>query len=602
MGALPSHGQEGTASRAPTKALPWTLAATGIIAAVVFAIVAAHYMLQPKTEEGVIRFSVAPPENTNFGDYDVDFSLSPDGRRLAFVAEATGAKAQLYVRSLDDLTAKPLPGTEGAGWPFWSPDGRYLGFYADAKLKKVEVSGGPVQTLCDAAGSGATWNREGVIVFTNQGRLYRMADAGGAPTLVAAPDAAPQEEDYRLPQFLPDGRHFIFIDDPGLNTNISIKVGSLDSKDNESLLEANSNAVYSPPGNLLYVRAGTLMARAFDAQRLRFTADAVPIAENVMIGNYNLSYFSVSPNGVLAYETSTNSATNQMVWFDRKGVKLGTIGEAGVYTNPALSPDGTKVAVGLLDPKVNTRDIWVYHLKRGTGSRLTFDPADDLAPAWSPDGSRIMFTSTRKGQRDIYQKPANGLGTTELVFESKQQAKSINDWSPDGRYAIYDTTNLHNLWTLPLFGERTPFAFVQGSFDAKSAQFSRNGRFVAYRSNETGRYEVYVQTFPEHGGKWQVSTSGGIEPTWRRDGKELFYLGPDNKVMAVDVKTDPAQFEAGVPKPLFQVQLIGGGGVWRNRYVVSPDGQRFLMLVPAAEAKPSPITVVVNWPALLKKQ
>ena len=343
------------------------------------------------------------------------------------------------------------------------------------------------------------------------------------------------------------------------------------------------------------------MARSFDAQRLRFTAAAVPIAENVMIGSYNLSPFSVSPKGILAYETGAGSAASQMVWLNRKGEKIGTVGEAGVYTNPALSPDGTKVAVGLLDPKLNTRDIWVYDFKRGTGSRLTFDPADDLCPVWSHDGSRIMFTSEPKGLRDIYQKPANGLGTTESVFEPKQQSKSLNDWSPDGRYAIYDTTaQPNNLWTVPLFGELTPFAFVQGSFDAKSAQFSPNGRFVAYGSNETGRYEVYVQTFPEHGGKWQVSTSCGIEPTWRRDGKELFYLGPGNKLMAVDVKPDSSQFEAGVPEPLFQVQLIGGGGLWRNRYVVAPDGQRFLMTVPAGEAKPAPITVVVNWPALLK--
>jgi eukaryotic-like serine/threonine-protein kinase len=585
------------------RALPWALAAISLLGCVVLAIVSARNSLQPKTEESVIRFSVSPPENTNLGIYGGEFSLSPDGRRLAYVAGTTEKRAQLYVRSLDDLTAKPLPGTEDAGWPFWSPDGRFLGFYADAKLKKVEVSGGPVQTLCDAAGAGATWNREGVIVFTNQGRLYRVADAGGAPALVAAPDATHQEGNYLLPQFLPDGRHFIFVESPNINTNTSIKVGSLDSKDIESLLEANSFALYSPPGFLLYVRAGTLMARAFDAQRLRFTADAVPIAENVVIGgNSNRSYFSVSPNGVLAYQTNTGIAMNQMAWFDRKGAKLGTVGEAGVYTSPTLSPDGTKVAVGLLDRKLNTRDIWVYDLKRGAGSRLTFDPAEDFSPAWSPDGSRIMFTSTRQGQRDIYQKAANGLGTTELVFASKQQAKSFNDWSPDGRYAIYDTTgNPTNLWTLPLFGELTPFAFVQGSFWAAQGQFSPNGRYLAYASEETGRREVYVQRFPQHLGKWQVSTSGGMEPTWRRDGQELFYLGPDNKVMAVDVKTDSAQFEAGVPKPLFQAQLIGGAGFWRNRYVVSPDGQRFLMIVPAGEqTKPSPITVVVNWPALLK--
>lgn len=291
-----------------------------------------------------------------------------------------------------------------------------------------------------------------------------------------------------------------------------------------------------------------------------------------------------------------------MVWFGRKGEKLGNVGQTGSYTNPALSPDGAKLAVGLFDPKLNTRDIWVYDLKRGTSSRLTFNPADDFAPVWSHDGSRIMFSSDRKGQRDIYQKPANGLGTTETVFESKQQRKSLNDWSPDGRYVVFSTFEndipSRSLWVLPLFGERTPYTIVQGRSYIDSAQFSPNGRYVAYSADETGRPEIYVQTFPERGGKWQVSTGGGIEPMWRHDGKELFYLTLDNKVMAVDVKTDLAQFEDGAQKPLFQVQLVPGG--WRNRYVVSPDGQRFLMVVPASEAKPAPITVVVNWTALLK--
>lgn len=250
---------------------------------------------------------------------------------------------------------------------------------------------------------------------------------------------------------------------------------------------------------------------------------------------------------------------------------------------------------------MGTRDIWVYDLKRDTGSRLTIDPADDLCPVWSHDGRTIMFTSNRQGQRDLYEKPANGLGKTKLVYASKDHAKNLMDWSLDGRYALYETdSSPDDLWVFPLFGDRKPSASGEGSASAEQARFSPDGRYMAYTSNETGRGEVYVQTFPQHLGKWTVSNSGGVEPMWRQDGNELFYLKPDDTMTSVEVKTRAGEFQAGIPKPLFQVQLITGD--WRNRYVASPDGQRFLMLVPAGDAKPEPITVVVNWPALLKKQ
>jgi serine/threonine protein kinase len=588
------------------QALPWAIAAAATVAAFVFAILAARNSLQPKTEESIIRFSASPPENAPFHSLGGFMSLSPDGRSLAFVTEPSApTPSLLWVRSLDSLTARLLEGTDGAAWPFWSPDSRYLGFYADGKLKKVDVSGGPVQTLCDAGGEGATWNQDGLIVFTHHGYLDRVPEAGGAPTLVGEPDTT-RYLAYRFPQFLPDGRHFLFqaLDQAliGGGQAVSIMVGSLDSKETTRLLGANSNALYTAPGYLLYLRQGALMAGRFDTKRLRFTADAVPVAERVGLdlpGAY--AFFSVSLKGVLAYQTIASGALDQMVWFDRKGAKLGSIGPAGVYTNPDVSPDGAKLAVGLVDPKLNTRDIWVYDLKRGTGSRLTFDPADDLNPVWSPDGSRIMFTSNRKGQRDIYEQPANGLGSAESVFESKQQTKSLNDWSPDGRYAIYDTSGgVVSLWALPLFGQRTPSAFIQGNFAAGHARFSPHGKFVAYASEETGRWEVYVRTFPEQQGKWQVSNSGGTEPMWRRDGKELFYIGPENEIIAVEVKTDSAHFEAGISKPLFKAPITAAPA--RNRYVVSPDGQRFLMIVPLEQGKASPITVVVNWPALLEKK
>jgi Tol biopolymer transport system component len=427
-----------------------------------------------------------------------------------------------------------------------------------------------------------------------------VPDAGGTPTLVLAPDKARQETGYRLPQFLPDGRHFIFSisDQVGRHT---IAAGSLGSKEITRFLQAGSNALYASPGQLLYMSESTLMARPFDAKALHFTGQAVPVAENVGEANGGLGYFSVSPSGVLAYQSVASAGKDQMAWFNRQGKELGTLGPPGIYRDPAISPDGKKLAVEV--GELGKADIWVYDLKRGTGSRLTFNPANDYDPTWSPDGKRMLFSSNRrKGSQDIYEKASNGLGSTQLVYASNQ-TKYIGDVSPDGRNAIYETGGTGHgkgLWVLPLVGEHKPFIFVQGDPYAGIAQFSPNGRYTAYESNETGRKEVYVQTFPEHLGKWQISTSGGVDPEWGHDGKELYYLDPKNELMAVAVSASSSAFQAGTPKLLFQAHIILPS-FWRDIYVVSHDWKRFSMLVPASKpSSPSRITVVVNWPALLK--
>jgi hypothetical protein len=431
--------------------------------------------------------------------------------------------------------------------------------------------------------------------------IYTVPDTGGEPTLVATPDAA-RGEFFQLPQFLPDGRHFIVQVRSGSPGGDYIAAGSLDSKTVDRLTSATSNALYAPPGYLFYMDQSTLMARPFNAKALRFTGGAVPVAQNVgMYANVFYGYFSVSPAGVLAYESVPAVSTNQMTWFNRTGQKLGAVGQPDVYATPVLSPDGSKLAVGV--GALGKHNIWVYDLKRGTGSRLTIDTADDLNPVWSPDRSRVLFSSNRAGQYDIYQQAADGLGSTEPVLQSKNQVKYLNDLTTDGRYAIFDNGGASNdtaLWALPLFGDHKPFPFVGGGLRAFSAQFSPNGRYLAYSSTETGRNEIYVQTFPQQTGKWQISASGGTEPMWRRDGKELYFLAPDQKLMAVDVNTNTGTFQAGIPKELFQAQVIPPW-YWRNIYVPSADGQRFLMLTPAIDAKPSPITVVVNWTAMLKK-
>ena len=556
-------------------------------------------MLKPAPS--VLRFPVAPPENLTLV-YGGEPSISPDGRYLAFVAR--GAPDQLptiWLRPLDSLTAEPIPGTEGANSPFWSPDARQIGFGAGGKLKKVSVPGGTPETLCDSYGPGGTWNRDGVILFASNGSLYRIADTGGTPTVVVAPDQARHETAYRFPQFLPDGSHFLLqMRAPASGQDI-IAAGSLDAKTVQRITQASSNALYALPGYLFYLDRGTLMAHPFNAKSLRFTASAVPVAQSVgEFAGPDYGFFSVSSAGVLAYDTTSGAAASQLTWFNRSGKRLGAIGQPDLYATPAISPDGTRLAVTVGEN--GKGDIWIYDLKRGSASRLTFDPANDVNAVWSKDGSRIFFSSDRNGPYDIFQIPANGLANEQSAFQSTDQRKALNDLTADARYAVYDTASSPistQLWAVPLFGDRKPSPFVQGSFGATSAQFSPNGHYLAYTSNETGRNEIYIQTFPQHTGKWQISTSGGLEPMWRRDGRELFYLSGDGKLMSVDVNPDSATFRTGIPKPLFQTPLVPTA-YWRNIYVPSPDGQRFLLVLPASEAKAAPITVVVNWPAMLK--
>lgn len=588
---------ESTRASRLRRATPWALG--GI--AIVFGGVAGWLLLKPQPQANVIRFPQSPPEGSEFLDGG-EMSISPDGRMLAFIAQSGGPEKPpiLWLRPLDSVTAQAIPGTEGAEVPFWSPDSQQIGYQANGKLEKIAATGGTPLTLCDDDSPGGSWNKDGVILFANHNGIYSVPDTGGEPTLVATADTA-HGESFQLPQFLPDGRHFIVQVLTGTVGADYIATGSLDSKTVERLASATTNALYAPPGYLFYMDQSTLMARPFNAKALSFTGGAVPVAQNVgMYASAFYGYFAVSPAGVLAYETVPAVSTNQMTWFSRTGQKLSVVGQPDVYATPALSPDGSKlaVAVGVL----TKHNIWIYDLKRGTGSRLTIDTADDLNPVWSADGKQILFSSNRAGQYDIYQQAADGLGSADPVLQAKSQARYLNDLTTDGRYAIFDNGGASNetaLWALPLFGDHKPIPFVGGGLYASSAQFSPNGRYVAYRSSETGRNEIYIQTFPQQTGKWQISASGGTEPMWRRDGKELYFLSPDQKLMAVDVKTEAGTFEAGIPKELFQAQSIPPW-YWKNIYVPSGDGQRFLMLAPANEAKAAPITVVVNWAAAMK--
>jgi serine/threonine protein kinase/Tol biopolymer transport system component len=552
-------------------------------------------------ESPPVRFTIAPPDKTAFSGFDVP-AVSPDGKRIVFVAAPAGGTRVLWMRPLDSLSAQPLPGTEGAYLPFWSPDGRAVAFFGNGALKKIEMAGGAAQTLCATQGlGGGTWNQHGDILFAGDGPIFRVAAGGGEPKPATTLDKPRQEMQHAWPSFLPDGRHFLYVGGGAQPATNAVFVASLDGSGVEQLLSADSPAVYAPPGYLVYVREGTLMAQPFDADARRLTGDAAPVAQEIAsFGTTSLRAFSVSSNRVLAYRTGASLAQVRLAWFDRTGRQLETLGETADYSNPALSPDGKRVAVGRRDPKSLMRDIWLFELERGTASRLTFDPADDFNPAFSPDGTRILFTSTRKGPRDIYGKASTGVGEDEPVLES-EGAKNVGDWSPDGRLVVYDTGGglgaeaASDLWVAPLDGDRKPIPFLVRPFTDTQARVSPDGRFIAYSSNESGTQEVYVMDFPKPTGKWKVSTEGGAEPQWRRDGRELFYLGGrPRKLMTVDVRAVGATFQAGVPRALFEANLDPRANV-RNRYVVSPDGQRFLIIAPAEQAGPTPLTVVLNW-------
>ena len=551
----------------------------------------------------VLKMSILPPEKATFTATSLP-AISPDGRRLAFAATLDG-KDSLWVRDLDSLAARALTGTDGASYPFWSPDGRSIGFFADAKLKRIEVAGGPALTLCDAtAVRGGTWSKNDVIVFgVLNGGMFRVPAAGGSATTLTRLDQASGETSHRFPWFLPDGRHFLYTTQNATDTEkTSVYVADLDSKSRKFLVAADSNAVYTPPGYLLFVRERTLMALPFDAGKLQTTGDAVPIAEQVdYVSGRNQNQFSASQNGVLAYTSGGGGGTPRLTWFDRSGKAVGTLGApGGLVLSVRISPDGKTVAVDRLDKAF---DIWLHDLVSGTISRFTFGPKNNAFPVWSPEGSRIAFYSDRDGIAHAFQKVTNGTAQDEVVDKplgDPPRATRVDDWSRDGRYIIESLDNTGktkgDIWVLPLFGDRKPFPYLQTEFNERLARLSPNGQWLAYTSDESKRSEVYVQTFPTPGGKWQISTNGGSRSVWSRDGKELYFLGADGKMMAVEVKAG-AKFEAGLPKALFDARFPGGNTAW---YDVSPDG-RFLIPIQLEQTANAPMTVVINWTAGLRK-
>jgi Tol biopolymer transport system component len=603
------------ARRKSRERIAWALAALASVAALgLAAFVLTHRREPPR----MIQSTILPPEKSAFFFDDGPMALSPDGARLAFVAPAPDGKNLLWVRPLNGMTAQPLAGTEGATYPFWSPDSRFLGFFAGGKLKKIDASGGPAQVLCDAqAGRGGTWSREGVIVFTPSTRdpLFRVSAAGGAAAPLTAFDTSKREFSHRLPFFLPDARHFLYlafaVQSVGQKDPDAIYAGSLDSKGRTLVERVRSNAVYVPrmagsaDGHLLFVRDRSLLAQAFDTKNLRFEGDAVPVAGAITsLANYGFAVFTASENGLLAYQSGGGSSLSKLTWFDRGGKELETVGEPADYGHPRLSHDNRKIAVDMVDPSTGLTDVWVIDVSRRTSTRLTFGPMNNSQPIWSPDDVRVVFGSNRTGMPNLFVKSSTGTGNDEPFLVDETGAKQPSDWSADGRFVAFHALAIPgktswDVWTFSV-SDTKPAVFVSTTAAEIQGNFSPDGRWLAYVSDESGKQEVYVQPFPSSGGKWQISTAGGREPVWSRDSKEIFYVTPDpsNKLMAVDVKTSPG-FEAGAPRVLFETHLKSGPG--GRRFDVSADGKRFLLNVPVGEFKSYPITLVQYWAAELKK-
>ena len=481
-------------------------------------------------------------------------------------------------------------------------------------MKRIEPTTGTLQVLADVSTSrGGAWNADDVIVFapSTNDPLLRVPATGGTVAAVTRRDAGPDGLTHHYwPQFLPDGRRFLFLMASVQPEIQGIYVASLDGGEPTFVMPAAAQAVFALPGYLLHVSQNVLVAQAFDAARATLTGESMPVTQAIgNDGGFNHSAFSVSRQGILAHRAGAVSR-RQLAWIDRTGKMLGAVGgpDENALSFPDLAPDDQRVAVTRIIP--SNPDVWIIDVARGVRSRFTFDAAIDSAPLWSPDGSRIVFRSFRKGVYDLFEKPVSGTADEKPLLVTSQ-AKQALDWSRDGRFLLYSTQNPKtgtDLWALPMMGERKPFDVLQNSADEIEGQFSPDGRWLAYASNESGRDEVYVRTFPEAGGKWQVSVAGGLQPRWRRDGHELFYVAPDNRLMAVPIRvaTDAHALDAGAPVALFPTRLATGAFIVTNgfqaraQYAVAADG-RFLMNVSADDAVTSPITIVQNWTVGLKK-
>jgi len=595
--------------RTTRERLAWTVAA--VLAAVSLGSFVAYSRLSSSAAPVIVSDIAAPKGNRFNSLVNGRAVISPDGHAVVFCAREASGKAALWVRSLDGSPPMRIPGTEEAGAAFWSPDSRRIGFGQHGNLMTVDASGGTPTTLTEGLRGAATWSSSGSILFPGADGIYEISASGGNPRLVLAKSASKYSQIFS-PTSLPDGEHFLY---QAANTGFQGDLfwASLDGKESHLLLQGSGRAVYTS-GYLLYVRGTSLVAQPFDPQTGQLSGTARPVVDQVQQGAFT-SLFDVSQNGVLIYEPATRAPVEtQLAWYDRTGKRLAPIGAPGIYPDLRLSPDARRLAASVGAPK---SEMWVHDLDRGVPMRLTFDPeTDNGIPVWSPDGRTLLYSTLRgsKAGVGIFRKASNGSGSQELVLLSDRPEREawVTDWSRDGRFLLFCRGGMANnsaadIWVLPMTGEKKPVPFLHAAATAYDAQFSPNGRWVAYTSQESGRPEIYVVSFDPArmagsadtakppSGKWQISSEVGSAPRWRRDGKELFYISGDNTIMAVEVEGNGASFNVGHSQRLFVAPVAP----FSAPYDVAPDGQRFVMSAAPEEDEP-PLVLMLNWRARLQ--
>ena len=590
--------------------LAWSVAALCLIGLVGFLLTQRFASDRGPVDSATYTTSIVMPDGVRFsaGAPSSRFALSPDGRQLAIVASETSGRSRLYVRRLSSRALQTLEGTDGAVHPFWSPDSRSIAFTADNKLKKIDIVGGEVVTICDANFQATgDWSRDDVILFTPTGNspIHRVSASSGTPTPVTTLVAESGDVQHSYPFFLPDNRRFLYFvvgNKAGRTVPRGVYVGSLDSKGPDKLiLEGIANAKYAN-GHLIFLRGGVLFVQRFDVDRLELQGQPVSVVEQVQAGGFSASEvtgaFTVSQTGVLAFQTGSQ-VHSQLSWFDRKGTRLGNLGDQADYVDVSLSLDGSRVATSLLDQNVGTRDIWIYDVARGLGERFTFQSGDDFGPNWSrPNNDRIVFSSLRGGSIHLYEKALGSTGNETVVLED-ELGKFNAQPSSDGRYLLYVAGGgiiaRSDIWFLPRFGGQKASPFLETTFLETQPQFSPDGRWVAYAGNKSGRLEVYVTDFPGRQSETRISAAGGTLPRWKRNGRELFYVAPNRMLTSTVVDGGGSVFKVGAMQPLFEIRPRSSR-LDSYPYDVTADGQRFIVNTFIDEVIP-PITLMINWPA-----
>jgi Tol biopolymer transport system component len=588
-------------------------AALALAAAITLGLVVVRSIARrtPAPEPNVVRFTIMPPPSVAFSPGGVavpaaQLAVSPDGRAIAFVAAPTGGRRLIWVRKLHEIDAKAVPGTVGASYPFWSPDGVRIGYFSEGKLMRVDLLGGRPQVLADAHdGRGGTWSRMGQILFAPEasGALYQVNENGGSPTRVTTVDRDRREFAHRWPQFLPDGRQFLFFVSSEDAQVRGIYYGSVGDPKPRFVLASSYQGIFAAPAHLLFVRDGALVAQPFRQDSPAVNGTVSTLVRNIGGSSDGYGSYSVSDTGVLVHAAPFDPE-RELVWFTRSGERLERADGPFDYVDFRLAADD-RIAVARNQPDLRTSDIFVVDQRRGQERRLTMHPALDASPVWSPDSTRLVFRSKRRNNEinnanDLYEVSTNGSGAERLLL-STPLGKYPTDWSPDGRTIVYHTPNTFtgwDVWMLPLGEDPTPTALIATAANEMQAKFSTNGRWIAYASDAFGRPDVYVKAYPPDARVWQVSNGGGTQPMWTADGRELLFVAPDGTLMAASVDTS-SQFRSHRIRPQFRIPAPGFGPPFSPNYAISADGKKVLVNASRRDGGVPALEVILNWPSQL---